>query len=283
MTYELAEKFLEQADEFIESKDQPEKVLEALEQAEKCAIEEASVLCRSARVLFRYGVLHSKGRFLLLALDKIKQADEKNPLFFQTHPIWLQLWGNILLQIGKFLSDSSFFEMAEKKYSQAAQLIKKVDLELYWDWGDAWALIGVKSGEASDLEQALSKFYQAQSTSEGTSPIFFRLDYGNAFFNYSQLTGNLLPMEESIALFRSVIADSYFPEEPPSIAYVVGWRRLALALKSRFLLSHRKEHLEEADRIFKEAILSHEKNGELWLDWGDLFLQAGWLKREEWP
>jgi tetratricopeptide (TPR) repeat protein len=280
MSKEIAERFLEEADAYIESKEQPERLLEALEQAEKVAADEASILCRSARLLFRYGLLHSKGQFLLLALDKLKQAEEKNPSFFKTQPIWLQLWGNILLQIGKLINDTHFFEMAIQKYRGASQILNGVDPELYWDWGDAWTLLGMTSGERADFEQALVRFHQAQRAFKGTLPIFFRLDYGNAFLHYGELIGNIAYVEESIALFRSVVADSYHPDHSPTIAYIAAWRKLAIALKVRFFLSHNRDHFKEADRIFREAILAHVKNSELWLDWGHLYLEAGWLRRD---
>lgn len=51
-------------------------------------------------------------------------------------------------------------------------------------------------------------------------------------------------------------------------------------MKVRYQLTHNKEHFEESDTLFREAILATPKNGELWLDWGELYLQAGWLKRD---
>ncbi len=281
MSYELAEKFLNQADELIESRQQSEQLLEALDQAEKWGADDVSVLCRSARLLFRHGLLHGKGRFFLLALDKLKLVEEKNSLFLDTRYVWWQLWGNILIQVGKLLNDVSFFESALQKYQRAATVLERltgqIDPELYWDWGDAWVLLGQKSGESSDLQQALAKFHQAHS---GATSIFFRLDYGNAYLHYGHLTGNPHTVEEGIALFRGVIADSYNPEHPPSIVYNAAWRKLTLALKIRFQLSHTLSHFEEADRIFREAILACAKNSDLWLDWGDLYLLGGWIRRD---
>jgi tetratricopeptide (TPR) repeat protein len=278
MTYELAKEFLDQAEELIESKEAQEHLLAMLDQAEKLLPEDVVVLCRSARVLFRYGVLNSKKQFFLLALDRLKLAEEKNPLFFNITTIWWQLWGNILIQMGKHLNDPSFFEAALEKYQQASKVVENVPSELYWDWGEAWILLGGQSGEPTDFQQGLAKFDLAWR--EGIRSFFFRLDYACALLHYGELTGNPSFLEEALSLFRGVIADAYSPDKEASIAYVVAWRKYPLAMKVRYQLTHDKEHFEEADALFREAILVLPKQSELWLDWGELFLQRGWLKQD---
>jgi len=278
MSKELAEQFLKSAEELIESKEAHERLIEVLDQAEKLFPEDVSILCRSARLLFRYGALNGKGRFYLLALDKLKLAEEKNPLFFETTTLWWQLWGNILIQLGKMLHDASFFEMALHKFQKAEKVTHEVNPELSWDTGEAWILLGQKSGEPIDYQKGLTYFYAARNL--GVLSPFFRLDFACALSQYGQLIGDPALLEESISFLRSVLSDVYHPEKEPSVAYIIAWRKLALAMKIRFLLSHQKEHFEEAEATFRDAILAATKNGELWLDWGELYLQAGWLKRD---
>jgi tetratricopeptide (TPR) repeat protein len=278
MSNELAEQFLKSAEELIEAKEGQERLLEVLDQAEKLLPEDVSVLCRSARLLFRYGVLNSKGRFYLLALDKLKLAEEKNPLFFDCTTVWWQLWGNILIQLGKLLNDVSLFELALQKYQKAEKVTTEINAELYWDVGEAWVFLGQKSGEPTDFQKGLAYFYLAQSL--GISSHFFRLDHAYALSQYGMLSGDPAFLEQSIALLRSVITDAYHPNKEPSVAYVISWRKLALAMNQRFQLTQLKDHFEEAETIFRDAILAASKNGELWLDWGEFYLRAGWLKRD---
>lgn len=278
MTYDLAIKLLDQAEELIGVDTSQESLLDTLEKAEKLLPEDAPLLCRSARVLFRFGIFNGKGRFFLLALDKLKRAEEKDPLFLDSTPIWWQLWGNILIQLGKLLDDTSFFEMAIQKYQKASKVAKELDPEVYWDLGDAWTLMGHKSGEPGDLSKALSQFREAQNL--GIDSPFFLLDYANALTLYGQLTGNPHTVEEAISCFHHVILKTYRSQEEPAVSYLVGWRKFALAHKMRYQLAHHKEHFEECDAAFREAILASPKNGDLWLDWGELYLHAGWLKRD---
>src|SRR3984957_16831673 len=277
MTDELALKLMNRAEELIGEKKNQERLLATLEEAERILPEDASLICRSARVLFRYGILNSKGHFFLLALDKLKLAKEKSPLFFDSNSTWWQLWGNTLVQLGKLLNDSSFFEEAIKKYEKASKVSDEINPEIYWDSAEAWLLLGQKSGEVADFQKALSKFYFARE--KGISSHFFRLDFGNALVLYGRLMGNPSFVDEAISLYKEVITDTYNPQEELSVAYMAAWRKLAHAIKVRYQLTHCKEHFEEADNILRDAILA-TKNGELWLDWGELYLHAGWIKRD---
>ncbi len=279
MSNELVEKFLDEAQELVESGGRGESLLEALESAEKLFPEDVSVLCRSARLLFRYGVLHSKGRFFLLALDKLKLAAESNPLFFDGRYLWWQLWGNILIQLGKLVNDASLFEMALEKFERAASACDAISAEVYWDWADAWVLLGQKSGELTDFQQGLAKF-EIAAQQEILSP-FFRLDYAHALSLYGQHVGNPALLETAMTQLRGVIVEACDKEgKEPSIVYLAAWRKMALTAKRRYQLSHHLEHFEEADKLLREAILTSPKNGELWLDWGEHFLYAGWIRRD---
>jgi|GEM_PF-2750070 len=278
MSYELTQQIFEEAEELIESNGEGESLLEKLQGIEKLAPGSASVLCRSARLLFRFGILNSKGRFFLLALDKLKLAIEKDPEFFDTHPIWWQLWGNILIQLGKLVNDTSLLENGLEKFEQASKH-HKIDAELYWDWGEAWILLGQKSGEITDFQQGLAKFSSACTCEIRSS--FFWLDYAHALTVYGRRIGDPSFLDAAMELLRKVISENYSPEQnEPTLIYLIAWRKIALVAKIRYQLSHRIEHFEEADKLFQEAILSSPKNGELWLDWCEHFLYAGWIHRD---
>jgi tetratricopeptide (TPR) repeat protein len=285
MSYELAETFLNKAAELVETGE--ENFVEILDNAEQIAHENASILCRSARLLFRFGLLNSKGRFFLLALEKLERAFKKDPLFFETRSVWRQLWGNTWVQLGKLTNDPSCFENALEKFMQGAALYTPhpdkpppEDLVcLYWDWAEAWVLLGQKSGEKSDFQQGLAKFEWA-SQYQISSP-FFRLDYSHALVLYGQLIGNPDYLDAAMDQLREIISQtSDPPSTSPSFVHIIAWRKMAFAAKIRYQLTHRDDHFQEADRYLRDAILSGPQNGALWLDWGELFLYGGWLRRD---
>ncbi len=279
MPHELAEKFLDEAEGLIEQEEAGEPLIDALEHAQQLNPDDAHILCRSARLLYRYGILNSKGRFLLLALDKLKLACEKDSHFFDDHYIWWQLWGNILVQLGKLVQDSTLYELALEKFESAARAAPGQDPHLLWDWADGWIFLAHKSGELADFQRGISKFRLAVHL--GIESHFFQLDFGHALGSYAYLSGNPSYMDEAISLFSAVISESYNPEEnKPSIVYLGAWRKLAQGAKTRFELTHRADHLEAADKAICEAILACPTNSSLWLDWGELFLHAGWRRRD---
>lgn len=278
MTYELAEKFLKSAEELIEIDQAQERLLEDLSQAEKLLPEDVSVLCRSAKILFHYGLFNGKGRFFLLALDKLNMAEEISPLFFDKSPDVLQMWGNILIQLGKLLKETAFFEKALVKYERAANSYETHPAKLCWDLGEVWILLGQQSGEISDFHKGLSQFHLTQK--KGLRSPFFRLDYACALMHYAQLIGDPEAIEQALILLRECITESYHREKEPSFVYRTSWCKYALASKLRYQLTLQKEHLEEADFVFQEAILSIPQNNDLWLEWGELYLFAGWLRRD---
>lgn len=276
MTNELAIKLLDETEELLGSEVAEEQLLAAITEIENLQSEDTLILCRSARLLFRYGIFYSKGRFFLLALDKLKLAEEKDPFFFDITPIWCQLWGNILIQLGKLLNDSSFFESALSQYQRALQIA--IEPEIFWDIGDAWTLLAQYSQDPTDVQQAIGSFYKAYNA--GLNSHFFLLDYGSALTLYSKMKGDPSLLDEAISYYKNILSVPSHSETTPTLAYLVAWRKYALTCKIRYHLCHTKESFESADSAFKEAILEVSRNSDLWLDWGELYLYAGWIKRE---
>jgi tetratricopeptide (TPR) repeat protein len=276
MPHELVEKFLQSAEELIETKGAQERLFKILDQAEKLLPNDPFVLCRSAKVLFHFGVLNSSGRCFLLALDKLNMAKETDPNYFETSASWFQLWGNILIQVGKLLGDNSFIGKAIEKYQQG--LKRNHQPELYWDCGEAWVLLGKKSGESTDFKQGLAYFHKAQQ--EGLCSPFFRLDFAHALIAYGKHCGEICYLEESLFILKNLIVETYIPKENPTVSHTLAWRQYSLAMKTRYQLTHSEDHFIEADTAYREAILTTRKNSDLWLDWADLYLYAGWIQRD---
>lgn len=277
-----AQKILQRAEELIYQKNAQEEVLEAIHLAETLSPNDALLLCRVADLLYRYGELHQKGRFFLLALNKLEIVKEIDFIFFNSSWEWSYLWGKILLRLGKLIGDDSFFESALQQFLSAEYIAVKhcqtLPTVFYWNWGEIWHQLGLYSGEPTDFQNGIQKFLQAQDLGE-RSPLF-RISFGRVFVSFGELKGDSRPLEDAASLFRGVIADTYYPKEEVSKPFVLAFRELALCLKSSYCLTHENEVFEQADKVFQEAILASWENGDLWLDWGELFLHAGWINRD---
>lgn len=276
---QLAFLFLKRAEFSLESGESLEaSFFVSLAIAEKIGAPHPEILCRIAFFLFKYGLFQQKGIFLLQALDKLMLCEETDPFFLENNAHWFHLWGNVLTALGKILYDHSFIEEALEKYDLAEKSLTvqhSLIQEICWDRAEAWALLFSHSEEPSDLKRSIESYQRALN--EGTSSPQLRSDFATVLTDYGKLTGNPELLEEAISLFCGAIADSYDQEKEASAIYKKAWIGYALAAKSRFLVTHRNSHLEAANTIFREAILNAADYADLWLHWGELFLQSGLL------
>lgn len=254
-----------------------ERLLAAEEPSKTLGETSAEALCHSASVLFRYGIKKQKGHPLLLALNKLMQAEEVNPHIFEVNVSWRHLWGNILVHLSRLVNDYSFVEKAIEQYTKAAQ-VNGQSGALFWEWGQAWTLLGVHSAEGTDLKHGLDCFKRAAEL--GCDSIFFRIDQAIAHMICGSYTGNPSFLEEALSILQGVIADTYDPEGEASPAHARAWSAYAAVCKQRYSLTHLQNDLEEAETALREAILSVPSQADLWLEWGELYLYAGWLKRD---
>ena len=257
----------------IELKTLAEKLLSS----EESVPNNAENLCHSASILYCYGMHQQKERPLLLALNKLMHAEEVNPQFFELSSVWRHLWGNILVQLSRFVNDYSFIEKALKQYAKAAEVADR-KAELYWDWAEAWILLGVHSAELSDLKRGLEKFRTAANL--GCDSHLFLMDYALAYVIYGMHVGEPSYLEEALSILRGVIAETYSIEGEVTALHSRAWTAYASTLKLRYSLTHLQKHFEEADTTFREAILSVPTQVDLWLEWGELFLCSGWLRHD---
>ncbi|MCC5831752.1 MAG: sel1 repeat family protein [Chlamydiales bacterium] len=237
----------------------------------------AETLCWSASILFRYGIKKEKGRPLLMALNKLIQAEEANPLIFEVDPAWHHLWGNILVHLSRIVYDYSFVEKALEQYAKAAK-VKGGNGGLYWDWAQAWTLLGAQSAERADLKQGLDHFKKAADF--GCDSPLFRIDRAISYMICGSFTGDPSFFGEALSLLQGAIADTYHPESETTLTHARAWTTYAAACKQRYYLTHLQKDLEAADAAVREAILSVPSQADLWLEWGELYLYAGWLRRD---
>ncbi len=240
--------------------------------------ESAELLCHSASVLFHYGIKQQKGHPLLLAINKLMHAEEINPEIFEETIEWRHLWGNILVHLSRLVHDFNFVEKALEQYAQAARICKEQNGGLFWDWAQAWLLLGVQSVEHADLKQGLDKFITAVSL--GCDSPLFRIDLAIAHMICGMHVGDPSFLEGALSILKGVIADTYDPDGEVTQVHGRAWMTYAMVCKQRFTLTHLQNDFEEADTAFREAILTLPSQADLWLEWGDLYLYVGWLRRD---
>ncbi|MCH9626421.1 MAG: hypothetical protein S4CHLAM2_00430 [Chlamydiales bacterium] len=260
-----------------DSEEELESAAEALLSATGPTHEDAKRLCQAAAILYKYGKQQQKGRALLVALDKLTRAHKLDPTHFESTFIWDHLWGKTLIHLSQQAQDVSFVEEALKHFSTAAKA-PDATCELYWDWAEAWLLLGVHSAEICDLKHALEAFQEAAC--RGCASPFFRIDQAIAYMIYGTHLGDSACLEQALSRLQGVIADTYDPEGVVTKAHARAWITYATAAKRRFLLTHLEAHFVEADTIIREAILSVPTHVDLWLEWGELYLYTGWLRRD---
>lgn len=276
MIQKSAEKWLKLAEEVVVEDKEPQELLDLLEKACARAPDSPLVFCKCAQLLYRFALYTSQLDYLLFAYAKLKLAECCDPSFFERNSLWRQLWGNILFHIGKKTADPDFIEMAINQYGQVNQTDAPAEFD--WDCGEAWALLARHSQELSDLNQALSCFDRAEK--KGISSPFFVLDRGSVYMQCAALSGDPSLAHEAIVLFRANLDCERDVIDSGSIIYKTTWVKLAEATLLRCQLTHDMAHFQEADAILKEAILATPESSDLWLDWAELFLEMGWLRRD---
>ncbi len=211
----------------------------------------------TARLYFTYGKISSKGRYFLYAQDKISEI--KSPNAEEYH-----LWGNILMELGSYISEDTFFEQAVDKYAEACRLGGS-STQLLWDFAQGWKELSDRSGEISDLKQAIDYFQKALSLKP--TKAFFFVNFGQTLHSYAHLTGNPYYLREAIEMFKI----SLHKQQTPS-----GWVGYALAHIKLFELTHARADFDHANKIIEEAIAAVPSQADLWIHWGELYLKAGW-------
>lgn len=226
-------------------------------------------LCQQASILYRYGILKQERAPLFEALNRLMHAEEmQSPL----NPSWHHLWGNILVHLGRLIHDYSFVEKGLAHYIQATT--EEINTRLFWDCGQAWIFLGIHSSEFADIQKGLEKFAAAERL--GCSAPHFFIDYAIGLMVIALQTGEPGYLEKGLAFVSNVISES----EGQKQLHERAWMTYAVLCKQRYYLTHLQSHFEEADVALCEAILSASEIADLWLEWGEFYLYAGWLRHD---
>lgn len=207
--------------------------------------------------LTNYGREHKKKKYLLLANKKFKLATSLQPEFFLA---W-QAWGNTLFTLGNLFSETHFYEEAKKKLETASNLSSNSLLN--YQLAQVFRKLAEKSGEVSDLQEALHHFKIATTTTEAISSELW-LDYGSTCFTLG------LQLNDSRLLLQSI---SFFKEGlRQNESFAPLWTELAKALSYLYELTHDEDHFCQANECFMNSVKLQSQNSDIWAAWA-LFLK----------
>lgn len=176
--------------------------------------------------------------------------------------------------------ESNALVLAIEKFEKMAaehSLSANLDIQrayLYWEWGSAYLSLAKKSGEISDYQKGLDLLIQASNHFGIDHPAFY-LTLGEAWMRYGHYLGNPDHLKEAFHYLEKTIS---LAEWQPHIFHP-AWRLYGLCSKYLFELTHKKEDFERAVQTLQEAILTAPQYTDLWLEWGELYLRAGWIAR----
>lgn len=252
--------FVSQGESLLENGDS--KVLESFELASLAAPQNPEVFYRQA---LAYAKQKQNARCLTAADKALQAALTLNPSFIDA---W-HAWGNILVCLGHFHTDTGYFYDAHQKFSSALicsqNSDKTLSSEFYWHWGQCWHALSRVSGEACDLNHALEKYKQAAAHISQNHD--FWNDYGNAVTDLARLVNKNELLFEAIELYRNAILDS--PEQHQ------GWFNLACNYKNLFDVTREKSYFECAHEAFANAAKNCFDAADIWFNWGQLFADYG--------
>jgi tetratricopeptide (TPR) repeat protein len=257
--------FVKQGEQQLEQGDT--KVLESFELAKKVAPESAMVYYRQALV---YASRGQNIRCLRAAEEALNKATQLDPAFCNA---W-HSWGNILVRIGLFYDDASYFHQADEKFAQIERLAAKGNAAfsdtLYWHWGICWYHVGKHSGEAVDFFHSLAKFRQAEEREFANGE--FHNDYGNILIDLACLVGREELFIEAVDHYEKAIALTSSNYE--------GWLNLACTYQRLYNFSGSRDYFHKADECFDRAVDINYDNPVIWHHWAELYVSAGKASRD---
>ncbi|MFI0434229.1 MAG: hypothetical protein ACH350_00695 [Parachlamydiaceae bacterium] len=246
-----------------------QQALESFENANK-------VSSNAPEILFQQGIVlasnHQNIRCLNLALEVLERALQQAPSFSEA----LYLRAKVLVDIGFFENDASYFIQADQCFEQVSnfwsqdQQEGEVKNDYFWKWGLCLASLGSLSGEPIDYHRANEKFRKALEC--GCRNLKFLIDFGRCLLDLGSLVEIPQYFLEASRLFNQVI------DQSPKL--FDGWYYRACSLKSLIDFKGYSHLYEQADLSFLKAVEINPDCSSLWLKWGQLEITAGKLKHD---
>lgn len=226
----------------------------------------SDLLFEQGVALFRYGHDRQCKKYLLLANKKFKSAIKLAPDRVQ---IW-SAWSKSLFILGQSFGEFHFFLEAKEKYTSAIKHYSGNNeiaaAQIYWDFGQVLFAIAEKSGESSDLHEALEAHTKSASLGEDL-PAKFWEDFGVVALKLGEQINDVRLYLKAINCHKSALAKS--------VSGYRSWYLLAHALGKLYHLTHDEDHFCQANECFTNAAKLQPQNGKTWFEWGELLLASG--------
>lgn len=243
------------------------KAFNSFELASKVAPKNLTVFHRQAMAL---AAQNHNMRCLNTACNAFQEVVALDPLFFDD---WVS-WGNTLVRIGVFQGEAIYFQEAHQKFLKAEACASLTDqpklAECYWQWGVCWHFLGQLSGEACDFHLALEKY--GQSAERGLQAVDFWNDFGDAVVELSGLIGRKELLFEAADIYKDAIHST--PD------HFQSWFSLACCFQRIYEYNHEEDYFNFANDSFTQAEELNADSLDLWLFWGQLFVDHGKSKHD---
>ena len=147
-------------------------------------------------------------------------------------------------------------------------LKKERSFQRLWDTAAAWLTIAEQSQEFVDLQRSIELYRLASRKKEVHPP--FLASFGEALLLFGSFLGDPAYVREGLEILRQAIQGKE----------ICAWRSFAEGHKLLYDLTGNREDFEKADSTFQRAIIATPEQSQLWLQWGVMFLESGWRRRQ---
>ncbi|MEI8364883.1 MAG: hypothetical protein WCF65_00540 [Parachlamydiaceae bacterium] len=238
------------------------RVLESFELASRVAPHSPIIFFRQALV---YAAQGQNIRCLIAAAAALEKATELDPYLMNA---W-HSFGNVLVRMGVFYEDATYFSKADEKFAEAERLGKLNSIRqseaFYWHWAVCWFHHGKHSGEAVDYFSSLEKCRLAEEA--GLDLPEFYNDYGNVLIELACLMGR----EE---LFLEA-ADRYEKVTVLAPSNYEGWLNLGCTQQRLYDFTEFQDYFNKSNECFERAAELNHEDSTIWLRWAELFTRFG--------
>lgn len=242
---------------------------------EKLSMQDEEVLYREAKIYYQIAIYTQKKLFLIRAIKKLQKIQLE---ILEVSPLFLHLYGQLLISLSRFSKKSEDLEEAITKLAKCATLVETFSSELrseiYWDLGRAWVYLGEMSLEVHDTRKGVDIYAKAALLNFQTS--HFWIDYAEGLYLLSLQTGSLSFLETAIDYLKKAILESDAVNQKAS--YKRAWK-LFLTAKLK-LIDMQDGDISSIDSLFFEAIAAIPEELDLWLKWGEFYMLQGWVKKD---
>lgn len=246
-----------------------QQALESFENANRIAANSPEILYQQGAVLSSY---RENIRCLTLAYQALSNALQQDSSLFKG---WY-LRSQILMDIGFFEDEASYFVEAHQNFEKAQALLEPEEnqifhREFFWKWGMCLASLGKVSGEPLDFYLSIEKYRHAYEA--GCQETGFFNDFGHSLVDLGSLLEKVEYFVEALVLFNRAVR-----QEPQSFD---GWYNQACCIQSLAEFKPYDKLLEQANYSFNRAVEINPDCSQLWLKWGQLDVTIGKLKRDQ--